>query len=154
MDRNQRIQELQRKNRIKQLKDEMMKVFNNLKYDDFLSISETSRIQRMAISIMDSLDAQNKSERLPIGYDYKRWIKDNLKNLKGESYTELVVYLAWNQETFAIILRTDEIVNNIDYIISMSSIAKNGCNFIITNSKLDIGLCLWRTEYEIISYQW
>lgn len=154
MDRKKRIQDLQRKNRIKQLINELKGVFNQLDNKDFLSADKTSTIQTNVISIMNSMDEKETSEKLAMNYDYKKWIKDGLKKRQTELNTELVVYLTWKQETFAITLCADEIFHNIDYVISMSSIANNGSSFIITSNELDVGLCLWRTEYEIMGYQW
>lgn len=153
-ERKQKIQELQRKNRINQLSNQMKMVFSNLVVEHFLSVDKTNGIQKSVISIMDSMDEQKKSEKLALDYNYKKWIKDNLEKLKKELDIELIVYLVWNQETFAVSLHIDDIFHNIDYVISMTAIENNGSSFIITNDKLDIGLCLWRTEYEIMGYQW
>lgn len=154
MDRKQRIQELRRKNKISQLIRKMKIIFNNLREEDFLTIDKANIIQKNVISIMNSMDEQEKSEKYPLDYNYKKWIEDNLKKLKIEFCKEFIVYLDLNCETFAVFLNVDDIFNNIDYIISMTSIENNGSSLIIINDKLNTGLCLWRTEYEIMGYKW
>lgn len=154
MDRSQRIQELQRKNRIKHICCQMQEVLKNLTIDNFLSKDATIRIEKEIIKKMDYMDMLKQRNIMQYNSNFESCILKNINLIENLKSQDLIIYIVWEKETYALRLSIEDVINNIKYLISMSSIANNGSSFIITSYNLDIGLCLWRTEYEIICYQW
>lgn len=159
MNRKERIEELQRKNRIKILYEEMKKEITDLQIKDFIPYDERVQLVRKTYKLMDEMNENQTNVRYMLKeMPYEQLIKENIKTINKLQNQKIVVFYERTKETkegVAISLSVTQVINNIDFIISFSSIANRGCSIFFLDRNMKFGLALWKTEYEeLMLYRW
>lgn len=154
MDRKERIKYLQMINRRRLLLREMQKHINEIELDDFLSLDKTKELQTEVYIIMDKLESTKSSVIRPLDTNYVDWYIDNIHSFSKYRDVKIVFFHEQAMDIGAVEIQINVVLNNINYIVSESEIAENGCRIILVSKNLQFGLCLWKSEYDFQLYKW
>lgn len=154
MDRKERIKYLQMMNRRRLMLGEMQKHINEIVLDDFLSLDKTKELQTEVYKIMDQLESTKSSVIKPLDTNYVDWYIDNIHIFSNYRDEKIVFFHQQSMDIGAVEIQINVILNNINYVVSASEMAENGCRIILVSKDLKFGLCLWKSEYDFQLYKW
>lgn len=154
MDRKERIKYLQIMNRRRLLLEEMQRHINEIELDDFISLDKTKELQTEVYKIMDKIESTKSSVIRPLETNYVDWYIDNIHSFSNYRDEKIVYFHQQSMDIGALEIQINVVLNNINYVVSESEIAENGCRILLVNRDLKFGLCLWRSEYDFQLYKW
>ena len=154
MERKERIKYLQMMSRRKLLLREMQKHINEVELDDFLSLDKTKELQTEVYKIMDQLESTKSSVIGPLDTNYADWYIDNIHYFSKYRDEKIVFFHEQAMDIGAVEVNFNAVLNNINYIVSASEMAENGCRIFLVKKDLKFGLCLWKSEYDFQLYKW
>lgn len=154
MDRKERIKYLQMMNRRRLLLEEMQRHINEIELDDFISLDKTKELQTEVYKIMDKLESTKSSEIRPLDTNYVDWYIDNIHIFSNYRDEKIFFFHQQAMDIGAVEIQINVVLNNINYVVSESEIAENGCRILLVNRDLKYGLCLWKSEYDFQLHKW
>lgn len=155
MDRKERIKVLQIENSRRLLCKDMQEYIEEINVDNFISPESTAKLTEKILKHMEYMDERKLSVKKPLDYSFEKLFKENMDILLKNSEQDIIFFHYLSHKIGALEIKVSSMIKNIDYILSISEMNKRtACDVFAVSKDMRVGLCIWKTEYELLLYKW